>query len=202
MSDPNNLGPYLAALEQPPARRPDEWDREAIMAWKAMAEPEHVIKLDVHYDMLSVATMSQFRNVNSILIRTLLTKTPSQAPSDWEAYKAIVKDVYQTNIKHEPVEGEAKTNVGKMFWKKVEWFLTHHDTHYARPMPMLTSTVILELNAMMQTIEPAVIEVSNIGRKLPIADGRLTFSRSLLGGSTRTRSTSTKTTRTLKLLRT
>lgn len=159
MNDPNNLDPYLMALQQSPAQRPDEWDREAIMTWKAMAEPEHVSKLDVNYNMLTVATMSQFCNVDSSLIRTLLTKTPSQAPSDWQAYKAIIKDVYQMNIKHKPIKGNAKNNVRKMFWKKAEWFLTDHDTHYAHAMPMLTPTVILELNVMMQTIEPALIEV-------------------------------------------
>ncbi len=162
MSDPKNLDPYLTALGQSPAQRPEDWNRKAIMTWKAVAEPEHVMKLDVHYDMLSVAMMSQFRNVDPALICTLLTKTPSQAPSDWQEYKAIIKDVYNTNIKYEPVNDEAKEDIGTMFIKKVEWFLTDHkDTHYARPMPMLTPIVILELNAMMQTIEPAVIEVSN-----------------------------------------
>ena len=166
MGDTNNLDPYLKALGQSPVQRPENWDRKAIMTWKAVAEPEHVAKLDVQYDMLSVATMSQFHSVNPVLIRTLLTKTPSQAPSDWQAYKATIRDVYIANIAFEPVESKAKENVGEMFMKKIEWFLTDHlDAHYTRPMPMLTPTVILELNAMMQTIEPAVVEVSNIDRK-------------------------------------
>jgi len=166
MADSDNLRPYVAALKQSPEQRPEDWDREAIMTWKAVAEPEHITKLDVHYDMLSVATMTQFRNVDSALIRTLLTKTPSQAPSEWEAYIATITDVYNTNIKYEPVNSETEKNIGKMFMKKVKWFLTDHkESHYARPMPMLTPTVILELNAMMQTIEPGLIEVSNIFRR-------------------------------------
>lgn len=163
MSDPKNLEPYLTALGQSPAERPEDWNRKAIMTWKAVAEPEHVTKLDVHYDILSVAMMSQFRSVDSDLIRTLLTKTPSQAPSAWQEYKTITRDIYNTNIKYEPVNDEVKEDIGTMFIKKIEWFLTDHkDAHYASPMPMLTPTVVLELNAMMQTIEPAVTEVSNI----------------------------------------
>jgi len=164
MNDPKNLDPYLMALGQSPAQRPEDWDRKAIMTWKAMAEPEHVTKLDVHYDMLSVETMSQFHNVDSDLIRTLLTKTPSQAPSEWQKYIEIIKMVHQTNIKYDlktQADGP-KDDIVMMFIKKVEWFLTDHDTHYARPMPMLTPSVILVLNAMMQTIEPAVVEVCNI----------------------------------------
>jgi len=163
MSDPKNLDPYLAALGQSPAQRPEDWNRKAIMTWKSVAEPEYVTKLDVQYDMLSVAMMSQFRNIDSALIRTLLTMTPSQAPAEWQEYKAMIRDVYRTNIQYEPINDEEKEDIATMFIKKVEWFLTDHkDTHYARPMPMLTPTVIVELNAMMQTIEPAVIEVSNI----------------------------------------
>jgi hypothetical protein len=163
MSDPKDLHPYLTALGQSPAHRPEDWNRKAIMTWKALVEPEHVAKLNVHYDMLSVATMSRFRDFDSALIRTLLTKTPSQAPSEWQAYETTIRDVYNTNIKYEPVDDIAKDDIGKMFIKKVEWFLTDHkDTHYARPMPMLTPAVILEVNAMMQTIEPAVVEASNL----------------------------------------
>jgi hypothetical protein len=161
MGDHKNVGLYLTALSQSPTQRPEDWNRKAIMAWKAVAEPEHVTKLDVHFDMLSVAMMSQFRNVDSTLIRTLLTKTPSQAPSDWQEYMTTIQDIYNTNIRYEPVDDEVKEDIGTMFIKKIQWFLTdHQDTHYARPMPMLTPTVILELDAMMQTVEPAVIEVS------------------------------------------
>lgn len=163
MSDSKNLAPYLKALEQSPAQRPEDWNRKAVMTWKSVAEPEHVTKLNVHYDMLSVAMMSQFRNVDSALIRTLLTKTPSQADSVWKEYEATIKNIYNTHIKYEPFNDEAKDDIGAMFMKKVEWFLTDHkDSHYARPIPMLTPVVILELNVMMQTIEPAVIEVSKI----------------------------------------
>ncbi len=91
-----------------------------------MAEPGHVSKLDVHYDMLSVAMISQFCNVDSTLICTLLTKTPSQAPSDWQDYKVTIMDVYNTNIRYEPVN-KVKNEIGPMFIKKVEWFLTDHE---------------------------------------------------------------------------
>jgi hypothetical protein len=163
--DAKHLESYQAALDQTPAERPEDWDRLAIMAWKRLAEAEHVKKLDVQYDMLSLTVMSRFRDVTSALIRTLLTKTPSQAPSEWREYQDTVQNVYYNTIRCEPVEVEAKLNIGGKFLKKVEWFLTDHkDAHYARPMPMLTPTVILELNAMMQTIEPALIEASDIDR--------------------------------------
>jgi hypothetical protein len=165
MSDPQNLDPYLKALGQPTSERPDDWNRQAIIAWKTVADPEYVAKLDVQYDTLSVAMMSRL-HVDSALIRTLLTKTPNQSPSEWQQYQDIIKEIYDTNIKYEPSDNEAKEDIGDKFLKKAGWFMTDHkDSHYARPMPMLTPTVILEVNSMMQTIEPALIEVGDLDRK-------------------------------------
>lgn len=165
MSDPKNLDPYLKALGQATAERPEDWDRQAIIAWRTVADPEYVAKLDVQYDMLSVAMMSRL-HVGSALIRTLLTKTHHQAPSEWQQYQDIIKEIYNTHIKYEPSDHKAKEDIAAKFLKKVEWFLTDHkDAHYARPLPMLTPTVILEVNSMMQTIEPALIEVSDVDRK-------------------------------------
>jgi hypothetical protein len=162
MSDQQNLDPYLKALGQPTAERPDDWNRQAIIAWKTVADPEHVAKLDVHYDMLSVTMMSRL-HVDSALIRTLLTKTPNQAPSEWQQYQDLIKEIYDANIKYEPSD---KDDISAEFLKKVAWFFTDHkDSHYACPMPMLTPSVILEVNSMMQTIEPALVEVSNVDRK-------------------------------------